>query len=408
MLATAFGDRVAAAWSQASGADVTRAWGRLATPTGSVLVATREAMWWPMAAPGGAVVLGEGRRAMKDRQTPTVHVRDVLRRRGAVERFPVISTGAVPTAETVAAGVEIMAVAGRTWPLAEIVDRTEEPPGSGTVTTRARNALRVAARGGGRGFVLCPHRGNSVRCVRCRSLRQCQVCATSLGRDDVCSRCGASGGPCAQCGANHFEAASTSVGRVITELGSVVGSAVGEAGSARPITVGTERDMPLSGSVDIAVAVDGDAAVFAANYRAAEDALRLLARLATSVRRGRTNRTLVQTSRAGHAVYEALRRGSAADFMAAEVARRRQDGFPPAGELVAVEVRDPVGAIAADLEEAVAGDGVVMGPAPVGERMRWLIQGGDLRRAKVALRPMVQSWRESGARVRIDVDPIDL
>jgi hypothetical protein len=32
----------------------------------------------------------------------------------------------------------------------------------------------------------------------------------------------------------------------------------------------------------------------------------------------------------------------------------------------------------------------------------------DLGEAKVALRPLVQRWRDSGLRVRIDADPIDL
>ena len=39
---------------------------------------------------------------------------------------------------------------------------------------------------------------------------------------------------------------------------------------------------------------------------------------------------------------------------------------------------------------------------------RWLLQGRDLTRVKVAMRPVVQAWREAKAKVRVDVDPVDL
>jgi primosomal protein N' (replication factor Y) len=407
-LRDAFGGRIATASSTMAAAKVTKAWVDFATASGSVLVATREAVWWPGADLGLALVLGEGRRAMKDRQTPTVHVRDVLRRRGAVERFLVIGTGPVPTAETIAAGVEVIDRPGRNWPLTEIIDRTEDPPGTGAVGERARSALRNVARLGGPAFVLCLRRGDSVRCVKCRALRQCRACATSLGRADACARCGAEGGSCSECGGERFESAASSVPAVLAEIATVVGAAAGTAGSGTSIVVGTERDLPPAASVDLAIAIDGDSAVFAANFRAAEEALRLLARLATTVRRGRSNRAIVQTSRPDHPVYEALRRGSASEFISRELARRRADGFPPAGELVVIEVENPVATSAEDLERAVGGEATILGPAATGARQRWLIHGRDLRRAKVALRPIVQAWRESKARVRIDVDPIDL
>lgn len=407
-LRVGFGDRVVAAWSAMAAAELTAAWATAASAPGTVVVGTRDVVWWGCLDLGVAVVLGEGRRGMKEPQTPTIHVRDVLRRRGAVERFPVVSLGAVPTTETLAAGVEIITLPGRSWPLTEIVDRSEEPPGSGVLTERARAALRSIGRGQGKAFVLCRSRGEAVRCVTCRELRLCTACGTSVGRADSCPRCESAAGGCASCGGSRFAAASASVPRVLEEVSGIVGQGVGAAGSGREVTVGTERDIPGAASVDIAVAVDGDGAVFAANYRAAEEALRLLARMAQSVRRGRGNRAIVQTSRPDHAVYEALRNGNALGFLTAELRVRRTDGFPPIGELVAIEVQNPPSAAHADLMAVTSGDATLLGPADLGDRQRWLIQGDDLRRLKVALRGLVQSWREGKARVRVDVDPIDL
>ncbi len=50
----------------------------------------------------------------------------------------------------------------------------------------------------------------------------------------------------------------------------------------------------------------------------------------------------------------------------------------------------------------------VMGPAVRNENHRWLLQGKDLGVARIALRPIVQKWRDAGTTVRIDVDPLDL
>ena len=85
----------------------------LSAPTGPSL--------WPVADLGLAVLVDEGRRAMKDRQTPTLHARDLLRTRAAVERFWLLMVGRVPSCEALGAGVEVVREPGarRAWPLVE-------------------------------------------------------------------------------------------------------------------------------------------------------------------------------------------------------------------------------------------------------------------------------------------------
>lgn len=174
------------------------------------------------------------------------------------------------------------------------------------------------------------------------------------------------------------------------------------------MAVGTERDLVTLKPVDLAVAVDGDGLVRGTNYRAAEDALALLARVAAKVRTGAGNRLMVQTVAPGHGVFRALEAADPVPFLRRELEERAELGLPPLGEVVVLEIGGAQVAEAdAEIREALA-DAAVFGPATVGERTRWLVQGKDLSTAKVRLREVVGRLRERGARVRIDVDPRDL
>ena len=407
-LRNALGNRVMTVHSSLAALDVTRSWTAAATTPGLVVVGTREIALWPVRDLALAVVVEEGRRAMKAPQTPTMHVRETIRRRAVVERFQLAYVGPVPTLETLAAGSEVVEPAGRVWPLVEVADRNDEPPGTGFVSERVRRALAIAIKDGKTAFVLVNRRGYApaFRCVRCRTLRRCEQCGSAAGRSDVCLRCSSPLGRCVNCDGARFEPLGAGIGRVVDDVRRSLGdvAAVGDRDAA--VTVGTERDLPAVSKVDLAVAVDADGLIFAPNYRAGEDALRLLARLAARVRPGRGNRCIVQTASPVHPVIAALRSGHPIGFLEDELQRRADAGFPPAGDLMAIEVGDAPGDIDTDLR-SVAAQGV-RGPAVVGDRQRWLLEGPDLRAAKIRLRRLVQKWRDAGARVRVDVDPLDL
>jgi hypothetical protein len=74
--------------------------------------------------------------------------------------------------------------------------------------------------------------------------------------------------------------------------------------------------------------------------------------------------------------------------------------------MIAVEVRGDVPVSAADdlsgLDEVV-----VMGPMSVPDGKRWLLTG-HLGAARIKLRKIVGRWRDGGATVRVDADPIDV
>jgi primosomal protein N' (replication factor Y) len=196
---------------------------------------------------------------------------------------------------------------------------------------------------------------------------------------------------------------------VIDEMGRIFGAErVGEAATGRPLAVGTERDLPALRDVDLAVVVDADGVLRVPTYRAAEEGLRLLARVVAAAGRGPGRRAVVQTADPGHEVLEALRRGDPMPFLAAEIERRSAAGFPPVGEVLVVETADAGEGADGELRAAVGEAVEVHGPALRRGRQRWLLQARDLRPARVALRGLVQEWRDGGARVRVDVDPVDL
>lgn len=403
-----FPGRVVSATSSADARELTAAWSMTTRHPGHVVVGTRETAFWPIADLSLAIMVGEDRKGMKEKSSPTIHAREVLRRRAAVERFGLVLTGPVPSTETIAAGTPV-AYGSRTrvWPLVEIVDRNEEPPGSGFIAGRSRAAIKSVTGRGGRVLVFTHRRGYApaFRCAHCRLVRTCPSCDARAGRTAECTRCGATLGVCTGCGRSSFEPLGAGAERLIEEVAGFIPA--GPVGSANSTWVGTERDLPLVSDVDLAVVVDADGLIHAPNYRAGEEALTLLARVAETVGTGSGRRAMVQTGRPDDPVIEALRRGDPIEYLSTQIETRATTGLPPAGEVLVAEV-DTAPDADHELRALVAGRAEVFGPADRDGRSRWLIQGRDLRPVRIGLRRLAQSWRDTGARVRIDVDPLEL
>ena len=81
---------------------------------------------------------------------------------------------------------------------------------------------------------------------------------------------------------------------------------------------------------------------------------------------------------------------------------RRRFLLPPCGEVMVVEIR---GVEDRTVLDPVLGDATVFGPARSGDRIRWIVQGHDLRETKERLRATVGRLRDRGCKVRLDVDP---
>ncbi len=409
-LASRYGDRVVQATSSMSDAAVTNSWSRLVLGQGTILVGTREVMFWPLHEIGIVVVVEDGRRVMRSPGTPTLSVRDVMTRRSESEEFPLTFHGPMPTLEILAKSALIEKPAQRQWPMVEIVDRSEDPPGGGLLTERVKLAIKGAVDRGDAVFVLVGSRGYApaFRCAKCGEIRRCSACGSAASKDRVCRRCGVKLGTCAACGASQFHALGAGIGKIIDDLSGVVPShQVGRTEDHATVTVGTERDLIGVHGIGLAVAVDIDGLTLAPHYRAAEDGLRLAIRLAQTVRKGAGCRCIVQTAHIGQPAIDALISGRSEDFLTSELKIRERFGFPPIGSLIAIETDGSHG-LETLLRDQVSKHATVMGPAPVGDRMRWLVQARDLEPARLALRSILGTLRSKGAKVRVDVDPIDL
>lgn len=410
--------RVMGASTRHSDRQKTTVWGRLATRGGMALVGTPGVALWPMFAPGLLVVVEDGRRAHKSRGAPTVGTRRILRERSIREGAVLAAVGPVPSVDVLALGPDFFYSRGRRrlWSHVEVVDR-REIRSHGLFHPRTLSALRAVASGDrGRALVFAHRRGfaPAMRCAACRTLRRCPNCGGRAERGPGCQRCGADLGPCRKCGRSFFEPLGAGAERVRSELKRRLGTGlVGAVGGPAPIAVGTEASLAGAGEFELAVVVDADGLLYAPHYRADEEALRVMVRLAGRLSQGSGRRLMVQTSSPGHRVLSALRRGDGVAFLQEELDGRVAAGFPPQGQLMAVEARgaDPGKAsdrLAAEMD-GLGDRGVsVHGPAEFESGLRWLVEGDDLWDSKLRMRAVASRWRKRGLAVRIDADPIDL
>lgn len=405
------GDHLLTVDNDRSDAEVTRAWEMAATVAGVTLVGTPRVASWPVRDLRVAAATEEGRRAMKERQTPTVAVRELLSRRAVATPHNLAFVGPTPSIECLGSGLEEVTAPGRSWGLVELVDRTRDEQSRDLISPTLAAALRRVLANGESAFVFAHRRGYAPAfvCIQCRNVRRCQVCGARPEPGLSCVRCGAVLGPCAHCGSERFRPLGAGVQRVVETLTRVFGAqSVGAAPAATEIQVGSEADLAALPIQDLMGVVDADGLLLGTHFRAAEEAIRILGRVAGKVGRGGTRRAIVQTALPGHPAMVALKSGKALPFLHSELAIRRQLGYPPAGELMIVELR---GQVPADPRRALVqlDDGIdLLGPAETRHGIRFLAQGNSLDMLRTGLRPVVQRWRDSGTIVRIDADPLEL
>lgn len=403
-----FGDAVATVSGDDDASD-TAAW-EAAQVSPRLVIGTPKTAAWRIGGLGLAIVLEEGRRAMKDRQTPTIHVRELLSVRSRIEGFDLVFVGPTPSVEVLSAGAEVTKVGNRAWPLVEVVDRSEEAPGSGFLSDRAMAAITSTATSGGRVFVFTHRRQGmaSMRCRECRALRTCSSCGARMGRTEECLRCGARAGACVNCGGREFEEMGTIPDRLITEINRRAGSPLAaEPGSNSKVAVGTERDLAGLDRVELAIAADVDGLLMGRSHRTTEEALRQLARLAIAVTGAKGTRMMIQTSNASSDLVTTLRRGDPIPYLERVLVDRAREGMPPATEMIAVEARDAVPESAASDLASLDSAPLLLGPVDVPHGKRWLLVGA-LGETRLELRDLVRSWRDAGSTVRVDADPIDM
>jgi primosomal protein N' (replication factor Y) len=316
-----------------------------------------------------------------------------------------------PSLEALATGAEVV-VPSRAeeragWPVVDVVDRRREPPGLGLYSTRLVDAVRSAGR------VVCvlnrTGRARLLAGAACGELARCEQChaAVEAGDDGLrCRRCTATRPMvCAACGSTKLKTLRAGVTKAREELERLAGRTVVEVTASTAddadleraaVLVGTEAVLHRVSRADVVAFLEFDQEQLAPRYRAAEQALALLARAARLVggRDGR-GRLLLQTRVPRHPVIDAALHADPSRLARTEQAAGEALRFPPVTALAAIS-----GEAAPVYIDQLRGraDVDLMGPADG----RWLVRAADHQTLCDAL----ASVTRPAGRLRVEVDPL--
>jgi primosomal protein N' (replication factor Y) len=362
---------------------------------GATVVGTRAAAWAPIGDLAAVVVVDEHDEAHQQEAAPTWHARDVAAERARRAGVPCVLVSPCPSLEALGWGE--LVTRGRAaeragWPAVDVVDMRAEDPRTGLLPPALVRVLRSDKR------VVCvlnrTGRARLLACAGCGELARCERCDAAVSQPaspgDVlaCGRCGETRPVvCLHCGKTRLKALRQGVTRVRDEIEALVGEPVAEvtgsptrpaaraaAGAAdldrARVVVGTEASLHQVARADVVAFLDLDQELLAPRYRAAEQALGLVARAARLVGgRERGGRLLLQTHVPDHEVVHAAVLGDPTRVAEAEADRRTLLRFPPVTALAEVS-----GPVAAEFVAALRGDRpppAAEPPAPAAPQALW-------------------------------------
>jgi primosomal protein N' (replication factor Y) len=386
---------------------VPREWAQAAAGT-AVVIGSRAAAWAPCPGLAAIVVVDGHDEGLQQEPAPTWNGWVVAAERARRAGVACVVTSPCPTLELLAWGrllapSRVDERAG--WAPLEVIDRRRDDPRTGLYSPRLVGLLKS----GGRIVCVLNRKGRArlLACAVCGELARCETCGAAVSQSAsqaelVCPRCGTTRPVvCASCGSLRLKALRVGVSRVREELEALVGMPVGEVTAetgelpATPILVGTEAVLHRAPAADGVAFLDFDQELLVARFRAAEEALALLARASRLVGgRGRGGRVLVQTRVPHHEVIMAALTADPGRLATSEAGMRVALGLPPARALALVS--GPAAPLYVDGLKAQGAD--VLGP----DDGRWLVRADD----HPALSEVLASVPRPAGRLRVEVDPL--
>ena len=383
-----------------------REWARAAAGT-RVVIGARAAAWAPVPELSAVVVLDEHEEVHKEEASPTWHARNVAFERARRAHVPCVATSPCPSLEAQLWG-ELLTLPRQDeragWPAVDVVDRRKEEPRrrndlySPKLVDLVRSGKRIVCvlnRKGRVGLLACGACGELARCERCGAAvaqradgeLECRACAAV--RPAVCQACAST----------QLKARRIGTARAREDLERLAGVPVGEvtgdtdALPDAPVLVGTEAVLRRVDQADAVAFLDLDAEVLAPRYRAAEEAMALVARAARVVGgKSAGGRWLLQTRLPRHEVVLAALHGDPARVADAERERRTALRWPPFSAMAHVS-----GAPAAEFVSRLSGV-EVLGPADGA----YLVRAADHR----TLLDVLAATPRPPGRLRVAVDPL--
>ena len=362
-----------------------------------VVEGRRSAVWASVDRFEAIVVVDEHDEGLKEERVPAWHARDVAIERARRAGVPCVLISPCPSLDALAAADRVIepsrADERAGWPILDVIDRRQDDPRSGLYSPRLVDGIR--RHDGQAALCILNRKGRSrlLACNACGAIAQCERCEAAVVQPAdvlVCERCGTERPViCIACGSTVLKNLRVGVGRVQEEIDAIVGPG--------KVAVGTEELLHQAPrNVGVIAFVDFDQELMAPRYRAAEQAMGLLARAARVLGgRDRGGRLVVQTRNPRHPVLDAVLQADPRRMVAGERDRRRELGFPPSTALAEVS-----GAAAPEFIAALGAPlGVeVLGPVDG----RWLLRAADHR----TLCDTLASTPRPSGRVRVEVDPL--
>ncbi|MCU0891694.1 MAG: primosomal protein N' [Sandarakinorhabdus sp.] len=443
------------------------AWAAIADGRARVVVGARSALFLPYANLKTIIVDEAHEASFKQEEGVHYHARDVAVMRAKLEGarmegLPVVLATATPAIET-----QVLAqrgtyahlhlpgrYGGAELPDVTLVDMTRHPPARGSFLSpvlvaaltdtlaRGEQSLLFLNRRGYAPLTLCRACGHRIQCPNCTAWMvehrlskrlACHHCGHQMPVPETCPECGepdhlVACGPGVERIAEEvrrlFPAARTAIvtSDTITSPARAAALVAAVEGGEVDIIIGTQMvtkgyhfpDLTLVG------VVDADLGLAGGDLRAGERSWQQIVQASGRAGRGqKPGRVLIQTHQPAAALMQALGKGDAEGFFAAEIAARRDLGLPPFGRLAALIVSSEDAAAAKSAADALGAaapqdDGLmVLGPAPAPlamlrgrHRHRLLVQA----RRDVPLPATLRDWLgrvplPSSVRVVVDVDP---
>jgi primosomal protein N' (replication factor Y) len=443
-----FGDRIAILHSALGDAERRDERVRIASGEARVVIGARSAVFAPVRGLGLICVDEEHDASYKQESDPRYDARTVAAKRASLEGAVAVYGSATPRPESWDR-LERLELGGRLagpLPPVRVVDLRRERGYPLSAPLLAE--LGAVADSGGKAILLLNRRGvaPALHCRACGKTIRCQNCDVSLvlHKDGVlrCHHCGwteLAPETCPSCGSAEVARLGAGTQRLERALASqlpelevvrldadtvskpgAAAEALGRfAASDRVVLVGTQ--MVAKGhhfaGVALAAVVDADTGLGLPDFRAEERTFQLLTQLAGRSGRDAPGRVLVQTFQPDARAIRYAARHDVAGFLAEEIERRRELGYPPFRHLVRIvasgrDAESPT-RLLAELKAGLDGDGL-LGPAPLlrlrGRHRAQLVAKTEqprriAERAAELLAEAAVPMRKAGVTAVVDVDP---
>ena len=445
-----FGDRIAVLHSGLTEAERRDERLRIARGEAPIVVGARSAVFASVPRLGVICVDEEQDASYKQESDPRYDARTVAAKRAALEGAVAVFGSATPRPESWGK-LERLELGGRLagpLPPVRVVDLRREAGYPLSAPLLAE--LGAIAEGGGKAILLLNRRGvaPALHCRACGATLRCDNCDVALvlhqDRRLRCHHCGfAEPEPdtCPACGSTELARLGAGTQRLERELeaklpelerirldadavdrpGALAEALTRFAAADRVVLVGTQ--MVAKGhhfpGVSLAAVVDADTGLGLPDFRAEERTFQLLTQLAGRSGRDAPGRVLVQTFQPDSRAIAFAARHDVARFLAGELERRRELGYPPFRHLVRIVVAgpEPGGPLQALAELKAGLPGELLGPALLlrlrGRYRAQLVAKTEQPRRLAAeagrlLSAAAPAMRRVGLTAVVDVDPQSL